>query len=484
MSGRLPVEPIFDQTAHLFGDGPPDPVVYDASERALRQRSVNFVAKRYVDMMFVSGLDRATADRHFRPRAAAVPAGLSGRPARPALQDTLLAAHKSGRLVVATDAVARRVTVTWNDPAFGEPIKGNAVAFPGYGGTVLGERQVPKFEPRPIVRQTGDAGRAWPAGNAVERPPAAMTAALDAFFTSSPGTYGVLIASPDRVLGERYSEFGAPDRATPSWSMTKAITCTLIGRMIHEGWFHSIHDPAPAPLWRDPRAIHRLITLDHLVRMRSGLGYPVLHADGSITLGFENSAVYQDAADAFETAQRMIVATIPGAVFRYVNSGMNVLGSVIRDQIERRGLPYHQTVYAMLADRLGMSSYQHSADIAGNFIGSGAGFATLRDYAKLGVLYLNDAVWNGEQLLPTGWVDYATTATHIGTSYAACFRTNIDRRFPSLPAETAWAAGASDNRVFILRRHRLTVAVSNESDHPMDLVALDKMIATAIATFA
>ncbi len=248
-----------------------------------------------------------------------------------------------------------------------------------------------------------------------------MIAALDAFFASSPGTYGVLIGSPDRVLLERYSDFGAPDRATPSWSMTKAITCTLIGRMIHEGWFHSIHDPAPAPLWRDPRGIHRLIRLDHLVRMRSGLGFPVRHANGSITLGFENSAVYQDAADAFDTAQRMIVATIPGTVFRYVNSGMNVLGAVIRDQIVRRGMPYHQTVYGMLADRLGMSSYQHSADIAGNLIGSGAGFATLRDYAKLGVLYVNDGVWNGEHLLPTGWVDYATTATHTGTSHSRLF---------------------------------------------------------------
>ncbi len=311
-----------------------------------------------------------------------------------------------------------------------------------------------------------------------------MAAALDAFFASSSGVYGVLIGTPERVLVERYSPFGGVDRATPSWSMTKAITCTLTGRMLHEGWFHSMHDPAPAPLWRDPRGIHRLITLDHLVRMRSGLGFPVRHENGATTIGFENSAVYQDGTDAFEMAQRMIVATLPGAVFRYVNSGMNALGAVIRHQIEQRGLPYHQTVYGMLADRLGMSSYQHSADIAGNFIGSGAGFATVRDYAKLGVLYLNDGIWNGERLLPEGWVDYATTATHTGTSYAACFRTNIDRRFPSLPPETAWAAGASDNRVFILRRHRLTVAVTNETDHPMDLAALDRMIATAIDTFA
>jgi CubicO group peptidase (beta-lactamase class C family) len=64
-----------------------------------------------------------------------------------------------------------------------------------------------------------------------------------------------------------------------------------------------------------------------------------------------------------------------------------------------------------------MASYQHSADIAGNLIASGAGFATLLDYAKLGVLYLQNGMWDGEGLLPQGWADYALTATHTGTSY-------------------------------------------------------------------
>jgi CubicO group peptidase (beta-lactamase class C family) len=162
---------------------------------------------------------------------------------------------------------------------------------------------------------------------------------------------------------------------------------------------------------------------------------------------------------------------------------MNVLGAIIQDQIMRRDLPYHETVYGLLADKLGMSSYQHSADIAGNFIASGAGYATARDYAKLGVLYLNDGVWHGERLLPEGWVDYALTATHTGTSYAACFRTNTDGLFPDLPADTAWAAGASDNKVFILRRAKLVVAVTNETDHKMDLTALNRLIATAVETW-
>lgn len=185
---------------------------------------------------------------------------------------------------------------------------------------------------------------------------------------------------------------------------------------------------------------------------------------------------------AFEAAQRSIVAALPGAVCRYINSGLNLLGAIIRDQIERRGLPYHET-YGLLIDRLGMASY-HSADIAGNLIAAGAGSATLRDYAKLGVLYLQNGVWNGERLLPPGWADYALTATHTGTSYAACFRTNIDRQFPDLSLDTAWASGASDQRIFILRRHRLTVAVSNETDHPMDLFALNHVIAAAIAAWA
>ncbi len=472
-----PVEPIFDQTPHPFGHGPVDPVVYDASLSALRQRTVNFAAKRYADMMFVSGLDRATADRHFRLRAAAVPAGLDERPAGVTIQPEADAAFAAGRIVIDTDAADCRATVRWGDTV------GQAVSRAGYGTILLGPHSAPGFDAEPMVRRFPHAGRSWPFGDAVESqlaPSRALATAVDAYFAASPGAYGVLIASPDRVLTERYSEFGHPDRATPSWSMTKAITCTVIGRLIHEGWLNSVHDPAPAPLWSDPRAIHRLITLDHLVRMRSGLGFPVRHDDARTSIGFENSAVYQDAGNAFEAAQRSIVATIPGAVFRYVNSGMNVLGAVIRNQIERRGLPYYPTAYGLLVDRLGMSSYQHSADLAGNLIASGAGYATLRDYARLGVLYLNDGVWDGERLLPEGWVDYALTPTHTGTSYAACFRTNSDRVFPDLPPDAAWAAGASDQRIFILRRHRLTVAVSNETDHPIDMVALNRLVATAI----
>jgi CubicO group peptidase (beta-lactamase class C family) len=481
----LVVDSTFDSTRALFADGLPDPVVYDGSPRAIRQRTVNFAAKRLADMMYVTGLDRSTAERHFRWRPLGMPGGLSVRPDVSGGQAELLAAHRAGRLTIETNDTDRRTTVRWSDPAFGAPLSGSAIARPGYGGILLGSRDAPSFDPVPIARRAAEPDRAWPRGDVVEPPaplPCEMAAALDALFAGSPGIYGILIASPERVLAERYSDFGAPDRATPSWSMTKAVTCTLIGRLIHEGWLGSVYDPAPAPLWRDPRSIHHLITLDHLLRMRSGLGFPVVDEHGRATIGFENSAVYQDAADAFDAAQRSVVATVPGSVYRYINAGINVLGAIIRDRIERRGLPYHAALYGLLADRLGMSTYQHSADCVGNFIASGSGFATLRDYAKIGVLYLQDGRWDGERLLPSGWVDYALSPTHAGSSYAACFRSNADRSFRDLPPDTAWASGAGDQRIFILRRHQLVVAVANETDHPMDLSALNRAIAIAIGT--
>ena len=61
-------------------------------------------------------------------------------------------------------------------------------------------------------------------------------------------------------------------------------------------------------------------------------------------------------------------------------------------------------------------------------------------------------------------------------------RANTERLFPDLPIDTAWASGASDQRIFILRRHRMTVAVANETNYAMDVAALNRVIATAIAT--
>ena len=134
-------------------------MVYDGSPRAIRQRTVNFAAKRFADMMYVTGLDRGTAERHFRWRAA----GDSRRPDRAARRirrpGELIAAHRAGRLTIETNDADRRATVQWSDPAFGAPLTGSAIARPGYGGILLGSRTAPSFDPAPIARRSDPGAR-------------------------------------------------------------------------------------------------------------------------------------------------------------------------------------------------------------------------------------------------------------------------------------------------------------------------------------
>src|SRR4051812_46008153 len=149
------LEPIFDRTPNPFGGSLVDPVVCDASLAALRQRTVNFAARRYADMMMVTGLDRATADRHFRLRAATAPAGLDARSVGPGIQADADAAFAAGQIVIETDVADRRVMVRWGDAT------GLAVSRPGYGSTLLQPGVAPGFDPRPIARQFPNAGKAW-----------------------------------------------------------------------------------------------------------------------------------------------------------------------------------------------------------------------------------------------------------------------------------------------------------------------------------
>src|SRR5256885_11345320 len=128
-----PLEPTFDRTPQPFGSGPPDPIVCDASARSLRQRTVNFAAKRMVDMLYVNGLDRETADRHFRWPPAVAPVDLASRPAadHPA---PLIAAHRGGDVRIETDDADPRLKLVWDDPGFGQPGPGAATPPPGYYG--------------------------------------------------------------------------------------------------------------------------------------------------------------------------------------------------------------------------------------------------------------------------------------------------------------------------------------------------------------
>ena len=145
----LPVVPdsTFDATRPIYADGPPDPVVHDGSVRAIRQRTANFAAKRFADMMYVSGLDRSTAERHFRWRAIGNPGGLTARPDASDGQAALVAAYRAGRISIETNDADRRATVRRADAERGAPLVGSAIARAGYGGILLGSHSAAAFDP-------------------------------------------------------------------------------------------------------------------------------------------------------------------------------------------------------------------------------------------------------------------------------------------------------------------------------------------------
>ena len=68
-------------------------------------------------------------------------------------------------------------------------------------------------------------------------------------------------------------------------------------------------------------------------------------------------------------------------------------------------------MFDALFSPIGMTSPEPKFDPSGTFIGSSFCFATARDFARFGLLYMRDGVWDGQRILPEGWVDYARAPT-------------------------------------------------------------------------
>ena len=260
-----------------------------------------------------------------------------------------------------------------------------------------------------------DPATPWPQGDAMAPLPegvdaARLTQALDdAFAETDPqrplNTRGVVIVHNGRIIAERYAKGFDKETSHLSNSVAKSVTATLIGILVGQGKL-DLDAPAPIAEWRgagDPRGA---ITLDHLLRMSSGLefeeSYSKLKSD--ITMQYVGGDLAGYAA-----AKPLVEA--PGTEWRYSTGTSNILGRIVR---ETAG-PDFPTAFAFprraLFEPLGMRTAVFEPDAKGNFIGGSSFYASARDYARLGLLYLNDGVWEGRRILPEGWVDYVRKPT-------------------------------------------------------------------------
>jgi CubicO group peptidase (beta-lactamase class C family) len=273
----------------------------------------------------------------------------------------------------------------------------------------------------PIDYPSQPADVPWPTDEWPEGPlppdvdPAAVDAVLDrAFGELSPSeiqaTDAVVVVQGGRIVAERYRE-GFGDAATihRSWSMAKSFTQALVGILVAQGRL-DIEAPAPVPEWEDPDDPRHAITTDQLLRMASGLAWKEDYfAADSDTVAMLGGAGQADMA---HYAADKPLEVEPGTRVRYATGTSNILAGVV-GRIVGSGDPYEAFIAEELLLPLGIDPAHTNLgwDGAGNLIGGSVFDLTARDFARFGLLYARGGVWDGESVVPPGWVDYARTPT-------------------------------------------------------------------------
>src|SRR6185312_8605056 len=281
----------------------------------------------------------------------------------------------------------------------------------------------------------------WPDGR---RDPAADAGALGSAVglafgeggAAATGTRAVIVLHHGQVVAERYAEgFTRRSRLT-GWSMTKSVINALVGILVRQGRLN-VAQAAPVDGWRnDGRG---KITIDNLLRMNSGLRWWEFYAAPSDA----TRMLYRE-KDMGQYATTSGLAHPPGTVFNYSSGTTNILSAIIRRTVGDPG--YYQFPYTELFYPIGMYSAVLEPDAGGTFVGSSYCYATARDWARFGLLYLRDGVWGGRRILPAGWVNY----TRSGEGYGAQWWLNRSKRYPHIPADCMACEGYEGQYIWVI----------------------------------
>ncbi len=240
-----------------------------------------------------------------------------------------------------------------------------------------------------------------------------LAALLDEhFLPANQERFGVPLAAvvqhKGEVIAERYGidpgsggQVGA-DTTLISWSMAKSLTHALVGMLVLDGKLQP-DQPAPVREWvGDNRSA---ITLNHLLTMTSGLRFSEDYVDAETSDCIE-MLFGKGSSDTAAYAAALPLDHEPGTVFNYSSGTTNIISRICKDAL---GGAENMAAFIQerLFDPLGMTNATVKTDEVGTFIGSSFVYATAREFAAFGQLYLQDGVWEGRRLLPEGWVDAA-----------------------------------------------------------------------------
>ena len=295
---------------------------------------------------------------------------------------------------------------------WGWAAKQKAIYRPRLGCTLMAgkgpfETRMPSLPAPPAP----DPAASWPQGARPPAPDARLAPVLDKWFAEvNPDnprrTRAIVVVKDGQIIAERYAEGYGQDTPFLGWSMTKSVTHALLGILVQQGKL-DIHQPAPVPEWAAPDDPRHAITPDQLMRMSSGLEFNEDYGD--LTVGV--TQMLYNSSDMGAYAANMPLAAPPDTVWNYSSGTANILSRIIRQQLGGDVADYWAFPQKTLFHRIGVNSAVLEPDASGAFVGSSYMYATARDWARFGLLYLQDGVWDGQRILPEGWVDYARTPT-------------------------------------------------------------------------
>lgn len=325
-------------------------------------------------------------------------------------------------------------------------------------------------EPVPASQRVSDAS--WPIGDGSSpEPPSGrvnmdkLNGALDAAFAEPDPekkklTRAVIVVHDGKLVGERYAPGFDKNMPLLGWSMSKSVTNALVGILVRQGKLR-IREPAPVPEWQKAGDPRKSITLDQLMRMSSGLKfdetYEPLHDVTDMLYRSYDFAAY---------AAEKPLDTEPDGKWVYSSGTANIIARIVRHAAEKNYPRYYDFLRKELFEKVDMHSAVAEPDPSGTFVGSSYMFATPRDWARFGFLYLQDGVWGEERILPEGWVKYSTTPTPKAPQgqYGALFWLNAgteanpkDRPWPSAPTDTFSARGYQEQYVVIIPSKKLVI---------------------------
>jgi CubicO group peptidase (beta-lactamase class C family) len=290
-----------------------------------------------------------------------------------------------------------------------------AIFRDGFGCTLLDgktEHELRATVPRlPPIPPSANADALWPEGEQVDLTPeagvdaAALKAAIDATFTEDSArpsnTRALVVVHHGRIVAEHYAPGFDANMPLIGWSMTKAALNALIGLRVKDGNL-AVTDKSLLPEWWRAGDARGEISIDDLLRMSSGLEFDESYDDPLADV-VEMLFVAGDKAK-FAASKPLVHR--PGTYWHYSSGTSIVLARVLRDSFASEE-DYLRYPRERLFGPLGMRSAVLAPDAAGTLVASSFLYATARDFARLGLLFLQDGVWQGERLLPEDWIVYS-----------------------------------------------------------------------------